>query len=118
VAEINLDVLDLAPTTMKYEPFARFPAVKRDLSLLVPEGVAWAAIEAVIADTAGPLLDNLDLFDIYRGKGVPEGAGAFGIRLKFRSEKGNLKGKTVDRAISAILVGLDERLGIKTRGQD
>jgi len=118
MAEISLDRLDLSPSAMVFEPFARFPSVKRDLSLLVPQGVVWARIEEVVADRAGPLLDALELFDIYRGKGVPEGAGAFGIRLKFRSEKGNLKGKTVDKAISAILTGLDERLGIKPRGHE
>ena len=118
VAEISLDRLDISPSAMVFEPFARFPSVKRDLSLLVPQGVVWAGIEEVVADRAGPLLDSLELFDIYRGKGVPEGAGAFGIRLKFRSEKGNLKGKTVDKAISAILTGLDERLGIKPRSQE
>jgi phenylalanyl-tRNA synthetase beta chain len=118
VAEISFDALDKEPAAVVYRPFARYPAVKRDLSLLVPVGVAWEAIRTVVADSAGPHLADLELFDIYRGKGVPEGSGAFGIRLKFRSEKGNLKGKTVDRAISGILEGLEHRLGIKTRGQD
>lgn len=118
VAEIRFDALEAAPEAVAYQPFARYPAVKRDLSLLVPAGVAWEAIRTVVRDTAGPHLADLELFEIYRGKGVSEGFGAFGIRLKFRSEKGNLKGKTVDRAISGILEGLDQRLGIRTRGQD
>ena len=118
VAEIAFSALETTPDTVAYRPFARFPGVKRDLSLLVPGEVPWGAVREVVEEAAGPHLAALELFDIYRGKGVPEGFGAFGIRLKFRSEKGNLKGKTVDRAITGILEALDKRLGIKPRGQD
>jgi phenylalanyl-tRNA synthetase beta chain len=115
VAEIRLSGMSLEPQHLEYQDFARFPAVKRDLSLLVPENVGYAALEEVVAEAGGPLLDTVELFDIYRGKGLPEGAGAFGIRLKFRSAKGNLKGKTVDRAIQTILEALSSCLGIEQR---
>jgi phenylalanyl-tRNA synthetase beta chain len=115
VAEINLDLVDLAPTPMKYEPFTRFPAVKRDLSLLVPQGIVYEDLEKVVREAGGVHLDSVELFDIYRGKGVPEGQGAYGIRLKFRSAKGNLKGKTVDFAIGQILEALASRLKIEHR---
>jgi len=118
VVEINLSAADLSPEPMKFEDFTRFPAVKRDLSLLVPEGTPWGAIESVVTEFGGVLLEQVALFDIYRGKGVPGGRGAFGIRLKFRSQKGNLKGKTVDGAIARILEGLSERLQIEPRGLD
>jgi phenylalanyl-tRNA synthetase beta chain len=118
VAEINLSATDLMPERMVFEAFTRFPAVRRDLSLLVPAGVAWGSIKETVTDCAGPLLEQVDLFDIYRGKGVAEGMGAFGIRLKFRSQKGNLKGKTVDKAIAKVLEGLSGRLQIEPRSQD
>ncbi len=115
VAEINLDLLDLSPSEMKYEPFTRFPAVKRDLSLLVPKGIGFGQIKEVVADAGGKHLDSVDLFDIYRGKGVTEDHGAYGIRLKFRSAKGSLKGKTVDYAINQIVEALKGRLKIDHR---
>ncbi len=115
VAEINLDKVDLEPKTVRYEPFARFPAVKRDLSLLVPHGTGFAEIEAVVRESGGPHLVEVDLFDIYRGRGVPEDRGAYGIRLKFRSAKGSLKGKTVDYAINQIVEALSSRLKIDHR---
>ncbi|RKZ18824.1 hypothetical protein DRQ50_03320, partial [bacterium] len=118
VAEIELTALDLTPVPLRYEDFARFPAVKRDLSLLVPEGVTFGEVSAVVRDTAGALLENVELFDIYRGKGVPEGRGAYGIRLKFRSDKGNLKGRTVDGAIARCVEALTDRLKIEHRTQD
>lgn len=115
VAEIRLDELDLSPAPMRFEPFARFPAVKRDLSLLVPQGVAFGALRDVVREAGGPLLESSELFDIYRGKGVAEGVAAFGIRLKFRSAKGSLKGEAVDAAIARILGALKDRLGIEPR---
>jgi phenylalanyl-tRNA synthetase beta chain len=116
VAEIDLTELDLTPQALTYQDFSRYPAVKRDLSLLVPQGVTYGEIRAVVVESGGALLETVDLFDIYRGKGLPEGAGAYGIRLKFRSAKGNLKGKTVDGAIKVILEALSSRLKIEQRG--
>jgi len=115
VAEILLHEISLEPQPTKFEAFARFPAVKRDLSLLVPETVSYGTIAETVKTAGGPLLDTVDLFDIYRGKGLPAGSGAYGIRLKFRSAKGNLKGKAVDKAIVGILKGLKDSLGIEPR---
>jgi phenylalanyl-tRNA synthetase beta chain len=115
VAEIRLSDLDLAPEPLAYQEFARFPAVKRDLSLLVPESVSYGQLREVVLDSGGQLLESVELFDLYRGKGLAEGVGAYGIRLKFRSAKGNLKGKTVDRAIQVILEALSDRLQIEQR---
>jgi phenylalanyl-tRNA synthetase beta chain len=100
---------------MKFEPFTRFPAVKRDLSLLVPASMTYGDVRQAVVGAGGPLLESVDLFDIYRGKGVSEGFGAYGIRLKFRSAKGSLKGKVVDVAIEGILRGLRDSLGIEAR---
>jgi phenylalanyl-tRNA synthetase beta chain len=115
VAEIRLDDLAKAPAAMTFKPFARFPAVKRDLSLVVPDGVAYGDLKGLVAQTGGELLESVELFDIYRGKGVAEGHAALGIRLLFRSAKGNLKGKTVDRAMEGILQALRERWSIEAR---
>ncbi len=115
VVEIRLSAMSLTPQTVKFEGFARFPAAKRDLSLLVPETVSYGAIKEKVLSSGGKLLATVDLFDIYRGKGVPEGNGAYGIRLKFRSAKGNLKGKAVDKAIESILKELKGGLGIEPR---
>jgi phenylalanyl-tRNA synthetase beta chain len=117
-AEINLDQLVLSPAPVRYAPFARFPAVKRDLSLLVPRGVSYGRIEEVVRASGGGLLSGVELFDIYYGKGLPDGHGAYGIRLMFRSAKGNLKGKTVDLAIAAVLEALARELQIEPRSQD
>ncbi len=118
VAEIDLDRLDLKPQPVEYTPFSRFPGMRRDLSLMVPEGVRYGQIEEAVVASGGPLLVGQELFDVYRGKGVPEGRGAYGIRLKFRSDKGNLKAKAVDKAVANILRELEDRLDIKHRSSE
>jgi len=115
VAEIDLTRISLQPAPVKFVGFTRFPVVKRDLSLLVPESVSYGSVREAVKRTGGPLLKTVDLFDIYRGEGVPEGFGAYGIRLKFGSGKGNLKGKAVDKAIEGIIDGLKSGLGIEPR---
>ena len=80
VAEINLSAAEMTPEPMEFQPFTRFPAVRRDLSLVVPAGTAWGDIRETVTECGGPLLERVELFDIYRGKGVSEGQGAFGIR--------------------------------------
>jgi len=115
MAEIDMDELVCSRDNLNYHPFSRFPAVKRDLSLLVPQTVSFARLEAVVLENGGDLLDSLELFDIYRGNELPNLTSAIGIRLKFRSDKGNLKGKIVDKSIARIEKGLAEALDVRIR---
>ncbi len=115
VAELDLGRLDLCPEPVRYRPFGRFPPVKRDLSLLVPQGVAWAAIADLVRARAGSDLRDLEVFDLYTGSGIPAGTAALGIRLKFRSAKGSLRGDTVDGAIADVVKALSEELGVRLR---
>ncbi len=113
--ELDLGRADLTPAPVTYSAFSRFPAVKRDLSLLVPHEVTYEAVSGCVRESGGKLLESLALFDHYTGKGVPEGVAAHGIRLKFRSARGSLEGGTVDRAIEQILAALSEKLGVRPR---
>ena len=116
MAEIDLARLDLEPGPMAYEAFSRFPAVKRDLSLVTPAGVNFAQVREVVVREGGPLLDNVALFDFFKGGNLESGSVALGIRLKFQSAKSNLKGKAVDKAIDAITAALQTDLGVVLRG--
>lgn len=115
VLETDLRRLGVESANVVYNTFSRFPAVKRDLSLLVPGGVTFAEVRDTIEAADNSILESLDLFDLYAGKGIPEGSAAYGIRLKFRSAKGSLKGKTVDGALARILVALSDKLGVQQR---
>ena len=113
--EWDLDAAPLVPEAVRFRPFSRFPAARRDLSLVVPAGVTYAAVQDVIREAGGPLLADVGLFDLYRGRGLPQGATALGIRLKFQSNKGSLKGKAVDKAVAAITEALASRLQVTLR---
>ncbi len=115
VAELDLSCLNLQPESVEFKQYSRFPAVKRDLSLLVPAGLRYQQVRALVEESAGDLLESVELFDIYRGKELPDQRAAFGIRLKFRSVKGNLKGKTVDKAVAKIQKTLAEQLDVLLR---
>ncbi len=116
LAEVDLSLLDLEPAPMTYAAFSRFPAVKRDLSLVTPAGVGFDRVREVVVREGGPLLDSVALFDLFKGGKLETGSAALGIRLKFQSAKSNLKGKAVDKAISAITGALEKELGVVLRG--
>lgn len=115
VGSWNLADTDLRPAPVRYEPFSRYPAAKRDLSLVVPDGVSYAAIDALLREHGGPLLQDWDLFDHFRGGSLPEGTSSLGIRLQFQSAKGSLKGKAVDMAVDALRSRLEGDLGVTIR---
>ena len=116
VAELEFSKFDLSLPTAIFKPFSRFPAVKRDLSLVVPAEVTFQQLQDVVGTSGGDLLESVELFDIYRGKEISESGYAVGIRLKFRSEQGNLKGTTVDKRLEIIQNALAEQLSIHLRG--
>ena len=115
ILELDLGGADLTAAEVSYAAFSRYPAVKRDLSLLVPSHVTYEQVQAVATQAGGELVESLELFDIYKGKGVEDGHAAYGIRLKFRSAKANLKGKTVDGALQRITGALSDELGVRQR---
>ncbi|MCB1151597.1 hypothetical protein KDK88_08600, partial [bacterium] len=115
VGSWNLADTDLTPTPARYEPFSRYPAAKRDLSLVVPDGVSYAAIDAVLREHGGPLLQSWELFDHFRGGSLPAGTASLGIRLQFQSAKGSLKGKAVEMAVDAVRSRLEGDLGVTIR---
>jgi len=117
VLELDLGKLDLTAQPVTYQEFSRFPAVKRDLSLVVPGGVTYGQVEALVRQEGQGLLESVELFDFYAGRGLPEGHAAYGIRLKFRSATGSLTGATVDEALERILGALTERLEVRQRSQ-
>jgi len=114
--EIDLQRLELEPAPMRYQSFSRYPAVKRDLSLVTPSGVTYDQVRRVVEESGGPLLAQVDLFDFFRGGKLEAGSAALGIRLKFQSAKSNLKGKAVDKAIDAIVGELQNELAVQLRG--
>lgn len=96
-----------------YVPLPATPAVERDLALVLGEGVSAAQVEGVLREQGGSLLEEVTLFDEYRGLG--SGGRSVAWRLRFRSPERTLKDEEVDRVVERILKALKERLGVVRR---
>lgn len=115
IAQIDLPtVLTLASFAHHFEGIAKFPAMTRDLSMLVPKAVAAGDIETVIEQRGGKLLESYHLFDIYEGEQVREGCKSMAYSMTFRHKDRTLETEEVDKAMKKILNGL-EGLGIELR---
>ena len=92
VAEVDLDaLLERMPAGVRYEKTARFPALKRDLAVVVPADVPEAAVRRLIISEGGPLLRGVDLFDVYSGEQIPEGTVSLAYSVVFQSDDRTLQ---------------------------
>ena len=115
-AELDFDLLlKKAGAIPTAKPIPRFPAIVRDLSLIVDEPVAWSQITAVVQDKAPVELEQIEFTGLYRGKPIPNGKKSITVSLRFRDEQGTLRHETVDGFEGAILTGLAETLGAELR---
>ncbi len=96
-------------------PVPTQPSSDRDLALLVPESLPAERVAATIREAAGELLEALELFDVYTGRGVPPGVRSLAYRLVFRSPERTLKDAEVDRAVDQVLERLKDAHGVERR---
>jgi phenylalanyl-tRNA synthetase beta chain len=100
----------------RYQALPVYPAVDRDLALLVPVGTLSADVEAVIRDAAPGYLEWLTVFDVYEGDKIPVGTRSIAYRLRFRSPDRTLTDEGVDSAVQRITAALKEKLNVGIRG--
>jgi len=104
------DVMKHADTMRYYKPLPKYPAITRDIALLVKEDVQVAEMENVIKETGGQLLESVALFDIYRGKQVPEGQKSVAFSLTYRAADRTLTDEEVVKVHQKVLGALKEKL--------
>jgi phenylalanyl-tRNA synthetase beta chain len=98
-----------------YEPLPAFPGVERDLALLIPDDVQASRVGALLREHGGELLEEVAVFDLYAGKGVPEGTRSVAWRLRFRHPERTLTDAEVESVVTNQLRALEEELGVKRR---
>lgn len=108
-------IYQMATFDKKYEGIAKFPAVTRDISMVVPKKVLVGQIEAVIEQRGGKILESYKLFDIYEGDQIEAGYKSVAYSIVFRAKDRTLEENDVAGAMKKILNGL-EALGIQLRG--
>ena len=108
------EILPFATFDRKYEGIAKYPAVLRDISMVVPKEVMAGQIEAMIAQRGGKILEDYRLFDIYEGDQIKEGYKSMAYSITFRALDRTLEEADVSGAMKKILNGL-EGMGIELR---
>lgn len=115
VLELALDPL-LARRLPRAQPVARFPSVRRDLAIEVPEDVAWARVGEVVRASLGGVLKELRLFDRYSGKGVEAGRKSLAMGLILQDASRTLVDEDVDQCVRRAIAALEQACKAKLRG--
>ena len=108
------EVIPYATFDRKYEGIAKYPAVSRDISMVVPKEIMVGQIEAVIAQRGGKILEDYQLFDIYEGDQIKDGYKSVAYSITFRAKDRTLEEADVSASMKKILNGLDG-MGIELR---
>lgn len=116
VAELRLDPLRAAAARpFRLVEVPRFPPVRRDLAFVVPDDVSTGALQTVLDDAGGALLDRSTLFDVFVGGAIPEGRKSLAFALEFRAADRTLTDDEVDPVVSAIVDRARSELGAELR---
>ena len=103
VAEVDFDlIVELAVLDRRYEPMPKFPAVKRDLCVVVDGAVAWADIQSKAESAAGELAESIVFLSEYRGKQIEAGKKALAFTVTYRAKDRTLTGEEADAAMASV----------------
>jgi len=109
----QLSALQRGAVTVK--PLPRFPAIQRDLSIIVDKNIRWADIVEAVSKKASAELEDIQFVGIYRGRGIPSGRKSVTLSVRFRDEDGTLTHETVDRLQADIVASLAKSVGAELR---
>jgi phenylalanyl-tRNA synthetase beta chain len=117
--EIDLEEVRRLPARdRRYRPLPRFPAVRRDLALVVGSGVTFESIEQVVRKAGSVPIADVQVFDRYRGRGIPKGCVSVAIQIVFQHSDRTLSTDEVQAAQDAIVAELGRTLDARLRGAE
>lgn len=100
---------------LSYTEIPKFPAVKRDLALLLDKKVPFSEIEKIAFETEKKLLKDVQLFDVYEGNKLEAGKKSYAVSFILQDETQTLKDKTIDKIMSKLMNNLQQKLDAKIR---
>lgn len=116
IAELDFENVFLnSKTEVKFKELPKFPAVTRDIAMLVDKEIPVADIEAVITKASGKMLETLTLFDVYEGKQIPEGKKSVAYSAVYRAADRSLTGEEVQKVFDKVVRNLEGQLGAQLR---
>ncbi len=116
-ADLNWKELMRAIRSVKvsFKEISKFPAVKRDLALLLDKNIQFAEIEKIAYETEKKLLKEVELFDVYEGKNLEAGKKSYAVSFLLQDEIQTLNDKMIDKIMSKLVKNLEDQLGAKLR---
>jgi len=108
-------ILKLIGTKIKFTDIPKYPEVRRDLALLVDENVAFDAIYTIARQTEKSLLKNVNLFDVYQGKNLPEGKKSYAISFTLQDNSKTLTDEQIDKIMTKLQKNFENEIGASLR---
>ncbi len=116
VAELNLDLLfSCKQRTIEYTPLPKFPPIRRDIALLVDKSLEAETIFSLIKTYSTDIIEDVNIFDVYEGKNIPEGKKSVATSIIYRSNERTLKDEEVDRVHRDLIDYLIRKTGGQLR---
>lgn len=116
IAQIELlPIIELGNDNISYKALPRYPAVERDLAMVIKNEIMVGEIESLIKSKAKNILEEIKLFDVYKGTQIEKGYKSVAYSLKFRAQDKTLTDDEINPVMNAILEGLEKSLGAQLR---
>jgi phenylalanyl-tRNA synthetase beta chain len=116
LAELNLDLMLARRNTGKsFKALPAYPAIRRDIAMLLPEGTLHEAVLSVVRQAKPPNLEKVELFDVFRGKNVPEGQKSVAYAFTYRNAERTLTDAEVNAAHGRLIEQLRQNLRANVR---
>ena len=114
--EIDLDrLLSKKVGRMKYKEISKFPEIKKDIAIVIDENITAKEVSENIKKAGGGILDRSEVFDVYKGKGIPNGKKSIAFSLTFLSSSKTLTDEEVNAAVDKIVERLNKELKAELR---
>ena len=116
VMEINLDkLLEKKVGKMKYKEISKFPTVKKDIAIIVDEEISALELQKVIKNSGGKLLQNVKIFDLYKGKGIPENKKSIAFSIELGDSTKTLTDEIINETMNKITENLKNKCKAELR---
>ena len=102
-------------TDIKFKELPKYPAVTRDIAMLVDKTVPVADIEEIVRKASGKMLESITLFDVYEGAQIPEGKKSVAYSAVYRAADRSLTGDEVQKVFDKVVKNLEHQIGAQLR---
>jgi phenylalanyl-tRNA synthetase beta chain len=119
IFEINLDLLLASiPDSIKYSQIPKYPCVERDIAVVVDEKISAAEVKEIIRAFPSGLIEDVSIFDFYKGRNIPQGKKSLAFSIIYRSMDKTLRDDEVEELHNSLVDYILEKTGGEMRGQE